>query len=81
MKRTARWFKTSAPAVPPGLILRRCHGNKGDQASDKRVAASLPTPHRGDYLTQHRVDGRLDPASCFPCHGRKNVGRCATCHK
>jgi hypothetical protein len=60
-----------------------CHGNKEEiKPSDKRPSRfDAATPHRGDWLTQHRVEGRLDPASCFPCHGRKNVGRCATCHK
>lgn len=60
-----------------------CHGNKEEiKPSDKRPSRfDAATPHRGDYLSQHRVDGRLDEASCFPCHGRKNVGRCVTCHK
>ena len=38
-------------------------------------------PHRGDYLVTHRIDGRLDPGSCFRCHGNKNDGRCRQCHK
>ena len=38
-------------------------------------------PHRGDYLFQHRIDGRLDPTSCFRCHGRQNNGICQRCHK
>ena len=60
-----------------------CHGNKEEiKPSDKRPSRFDPAiPHRGDYLTQHRVDGRLDPASCFPCHGRKNQERCRVCHK
>ena len=60
-----------------------CRGNKEEiKPSDKRPGRfDAGTPHRGDYLTQHRADGRMDPASCFPCHGRKNVGRCSTCHK
>jgi hypothetical protein len=60
-----------------------CHGNQEEiKPSDKRPSRFDPAiPHRGDYLTQHRVDGRLDPASCFPCHGRKNQERCRVCHK
>jgi len=61
-----------------------CHAGRQEEIkpSDKRPSRfDASTPHRGDYLTQHRADGRLDPASCFPCHGRKNTGRCATCHK
>lgn len=59
-----------------------CHGNREEiKPSTKSPGRFNPaTPHRGDYLTQHRVDGRLDPASCFSCHGRKNEGRCRTCH-
>ena len=38
-------------------------------------------PHRGDYLVAHRIDGRLDPGSCFRRHGNKNDGRCKQCHK
>ena len=60
-----------------------CHGNKEEikPAAKRPSRFDAATPHQGDWLTQHRVEGRLDPASCFPCHGRKNVGRCATCHK
>jgi hypothetical protein len=25
-------------------------------------------PHTGDYLSRHRIDGRLDPVSCRRCH-------------
>lgn len=38
-------------------------------------------PHRGDYLFQHRIDGRIDPASCFKCHGRQNNRTCKRCHR
>ena len=60
-----------------------CHGNKEEiKPSDKRSSRfDAETPHRGDYLTRHRIDGRLDPASCFPCHGRKNDQRCRVCHQ
>jgi hypothetical protein len=37
--------------------------------------------HRGDYLSRHRIDGRIDPTSCFRCHGNpKNAQTCAPCH-
>ena len=60
-----------------------CHGSKEEiKPSAKRGSRFDPaTPHRGDYLSRHRTDGRLDPASCLPCHGRKNEERCSTCHK
>jgi hypothetical protein len=39
------------------------------------------TPHRGDYLARHRVDGRIDPVSCRRCHGSpKTVASCSSCH-
>ncbi len=38
-------------------------------------------PHRGDYLSRHRIDGRIDPTSCFRCHGSpKTAKTCVTCH-
>jgi hypothetical protein len=89
----ARWMKThGAVAIRDkrtceichkGSSCADCHGNKEEiKPSDKRIGRfDEASPHHGDYLTQHRADGRMDPASCFPCHGRKNVGRCATCHK
>jgi hypothetical protein len=38
-------------------------------------------PHRGDYIVQHRIDGRLDPGSCIECHGNKNNATCRPCHR
>jgi len=60
-----------------------CHSQKEEiKPSDKRPSRfDAATPHRGDYLSRHQVDGRLDPASCFSCHGRKNEERCRVCHK
>lgn len=38
-------------------------------------------PHRGDYLSRHRIDGRVDPTSCFRCHGNpKSAQICSSCH-
>ena len=40
-----------------------------------------PMQHRGDYLSRHRIDGRMDPTSCFRCHGNpKSAESCARCH-
>lgn len=37
--------------------------------------------HRGDYLSRHRFDGRMDPSSCFRCHGNpKSSKTCRPCH-
>lgn len=39
------------------------------------------SPHRGDYLSRHRIDGRVDPTSCFRCHGNPKASEtCARCH-
>lgn len=38
-------------------------------------------PHRGNYLTLHKIEGKLDPASCYRCHGRGNDERCFACHR
>lgn len=38
-------------------------------------------PHRGDFLTLHKIEGRIDPVSCFRCHGNPKTARtCAPCH-
>jgi len=60
-----------------------CHANREEiKPSDKyKDAPERALPHRGDYLTQHKIDGRINPASCFPCHGRQNNERCKVCHR
>ena len=38
-------------------------------------------PHRGDYLSRHMIDGRINPASCYHCHGNpKSSQTCNSCH-
>ena len=27
-------------------------------------------PHRGDFLTLHKIEGKLDPGNCYRCHGQ-----------
>ena len=60
-----------------------CHAHKEElKPSDKyKDAPQRSLPHRGDYLNQHKIDGKLNPASCFPCHGRQNNERCKACHR
>lgn len=60
-----------------------CHAHREElKPSDKnKDSPEIAMPHRGDYLTQHKIDGRINPASCFPCHGRQNNERCKTCHR
>ncbi len=59
-----------------------CHANKEEiKPSDKyKDSPDMAMPHRGDYITQHQIDGRINPSSCFPCHGRHNNERCKVCH-
>ena len=60
-----------------------CHANKEEiKPSDKfKYSPERSMPHPGDYLNQHKIDGRINPASCFPCHGRANNERCKVCHR
>lgn len=37
--------------------------------------------HRGDFLTRHRIEGKIDPTSCYRCHGRTNNEQCMACHR
>lgn len=60
-----------------------CHGVGVELKPSQRKHGDprLRTPHRGDYLTRHRIDGSLNPASCFRCHGTPKSSRmCAPCH-
>ena len=60
-----------------------CHGVRVElKPSLKRHADPRGlSPHRGDYQTRHRIDGRLDPTKCFKCHGSPKTARsCAKCH-
>ncbi len=60
-----------------------CHAHKDElKPSDKyKDSPELSLPHRGDYLNQHKIDGRINPASCMKCHGRTNNERCRVCHR
>jgi len=42
---------------------------------------SRDMPHKPGYLSIHRMDGKLDPAGCFKCHGRANNDKCTACHR
>lgn len=60
-----------------------CHAHKEEiKPSDKYFnSPERSLPHRGDYLSQHKIDGKINPASCVKCHGRQNNERCITCHR
>ena len=60
-----------------------CHAHKEEIKPSEKYKDSPERwlPHRGDYLEQHKIDGRIDPVSCMKCHGRQNNERCKTCHR
>lgn len=60
-----------------------CHAGK-EQIKPNLKAADRPdlrSPHRGEYLFTHRIDGRIDPGPCFRCHGNRNNMQCRQCHR
>jgi hypothetical protein len=60
-----------------------CHAGKEELKPNVKMGdrPDRMAPHRGDYLVAHRIDGRLDPGSCFRCHGNKNDAKCRQCHR
>jgi len=67
----------------PVTVCQTCHTRKDEMKPNEKMGdrPDRMAPHRGDYLVTHRIDGRLDPGSCFRCHGNKNDVRCRQCHK
>jgi hypothetical protein len=59
-----------------------CHAGKEELKPNVKMGdrPDRMAPHRGDYLIAHRIDGRLDPGSCFRCHGNKSDTKCRQCH-
>ena len=60
-----------------------CHAGKTVMTPSTKLSdrPDRMTPHKGNYLTMHRIDGKIDPTSCFKCHGRANNDKCTTCHR
>ena len=60
-----------------------CHGGKVPMKPALRLSGrpDREAPHRGDFMTLHRIEGKLDPTSCFKCHGRANNEKCQACHR
>jgi hypothetical protein len=60
-----------------------CHARQEELKPNTRMGErpDMALPHRGDYIVQHQLEGRLDPGSCFRCHGNKNDIKCRSCHK
>lgn len=59
-----------------------CHAVKEEIAPQRKLGnrPDLSSPHRGDYFSKHKIDGRIKRAECFKCHGRKNNATCKRCH-
>lgn len=60
-----------------------CHGVRVELKPSTRSPDDVISkmPHRGDFLTRHRIEGRINPTSCFRCHGNPKTARtCAPCH-
>jgi hypothetical protein len=60
-----------------------CHGGKVPMLPSTKLGnrPDRDTPHRLGYLALHRMDGKVDPTSCYKCHGRANNEKCAACHR
>ncbi|UFS71853.1 cytochrome C [Geomonas sp. RF6] len=60
-----------------------CHTNQVEMKPSLKYGnrPDREMPHRGDYLTIHKIEGKIDPASCYRCHGRGNNERCISCHR
>ena len=60
-----------------------CHATRTElKPSVKRqVQTYKRSPHRGDYLSRHRLQARIDPARCYRCHGNpRRSASCRRCH-
>ena len=60
-----------------------CHARKEELKPNTKMGdrPDRVLPHRGDYIALHQIDGRLDPGSCYRCHGNKNSASCKACHR
>ncbi len=60
-----------------------CHTNKLEIKPTTKYGyrPDREMPHRGNFMTLHKIEGKLDPASCYRCHGRTNNERCVACHR
>jgi len=90
---TPTWLQTHRqPAYQNEAVCSMCHQTSfcnDCHSSRVELKPSLKNqddtrrqmPHRGDYLSRHRIEGRIDPSSCFRCHGNpKSAQTCARCH-
>lgn len=60
-----------------------CHTNRVEMKPSYKYGyrPDREMPHRGNFMTLHKIEGKLDPAACYRCHGRANNERCVACHR
>lgn len=60
-----------------------CHANKLEIKPSIKLGnrPDRELVHRGDFLTRHKIEGKIDPVSCYRCHGRTNNELCTACHR
>ncbi len=60
-----------------------CHTNSTEikPSTKSGYRPDLEMQHRGNFMTLHKIEGKLDPVSCYRCHGRGNSERCIACHR
>jgi hypothetical protein len=66
-----------------GSFCNDCHANETEIKPSIKLGnrPDRELIHRGDYLTLHKIDGKIDPGSCYKCHGRANNEKCVVCHR
>ncbi len=66
-----------------GSFCNDCHANESEMKPSIKYGnrPDREFMHRGDYVTRHMIDGKVDPASCYRCHGRSNNEQCVACHR
>jgi hypothetical protein len=60
-----------------------CHATKNEVKPSQKLGnrPDRDLVHRGDYMTRHRIEGKIDPTGCYRCHGRSNNEQCRNCHR
>jgi len=60
-----------------------CHATKNEVKPSQKLGnrPDRDLVHRGDYMTRHRIEGKIDPTGCYRCHGRANNEQCVSCHR
>lgn len=66
-----------------GSFCNDCHTNEVEMKPSIKYGyrPDRDFMHRGDFLTRHKIDGKIDPVSCYRCHGRSNNEQCVVCHR